>query len=79
MQIVIDIPDNYRSLVKSAYEIGCTPSYTVMIDISRAVANGVSFEDIKSRIKERADEEDIVNFAKGMLFALKMLDSEVEE
>ena len=40
MQIVIDIPDNYMSLVKSADEIGCAPSYNVMIDICRAVATG---------------------------------------
>lgn len=72
MKIVIDIPNEDIEAIKELQKQGYASRHEI------AILNGTSFEDIKSRIKERADEEDIVNFAKGMLFALEMIDSEVE-
>ena len=77
MKIVIDIDESIYKKVKEHY-LPYLPIH-VCNECVYAVQTGTSFEDIKSRIKERADEEDIVNFAKGILFALEMIDSEVEE
>ena len=60
MKIVIDIPDNYMSLVKSAYEIGCAPTYNVMIDICRAVANGTPLPKEHGRLIDAEDLAKVV-------------------
>lgn len=48
MKLIIDIKDNYKSLITSAWSYGVAPSRTVLEDVSKAVMNGIPLDDIKA-------------------------------
>ena len=54
-KIVIDIPDNYKDLITSAWSYGVAPNMSVLEDVSKAVMNGIPLDDIKSEIREETE------------------------
>lgn len=55
MKLIIDIKDNYKSLITSAWSYGVAPSMTVLEDISKAVMKGISLDDITAEIRDGLD------------------------
>lgn len=57
MKLIIDIKDNYKSLITSAWSYGVAPSRSVLEDISKAVMNGTVLPEQHGRL---IDESQIV-------------------
>lgn len=74
MQIVIEIEDDaYRMIKEGNLSLRC------FNEAVYSVQKGKPLKDIETKIQDRAYEEDVVNFAKGMLVALDIMDRELRE